>query len=104
MSGSTTYTLEEAERDLRNVYYLIRTSRRTNWAAVNKARGIKAVMKIMGVRRHELIDAMYCLKRIDCKRCNKNANGIPCYEISKRRKKAAENEARETKYIESQNS
>lgn len=79
------YTLEQAERDLCNVYWLIRASRSTNWKHVNKARAIKEAMKAMGIRRHEIVDASYCLKNFDCSRCNKNAGGIPCYQIGRRR-------------------
>lgn len=80
------YTLEQAECDLRNVYWLIRATRKRNWQHVNKARVIKAAMRLMGVKKWEIDDAMYCLKNFDCKRCNKNAQGIPCHEIGKRRK------------------
>lgn len=94
------YTLEQAEQDLRGAYWVIRNSRLTNWKAVNKIRSIKDAMRRMGVRKFEIDDACYCLKRFDCNRCDKNNHGIPCYEIGKRRKKAAEEKARETKYIE----
>jgi len=79
------YTLEQAETDLRNVYWLIRTTRVRNWKHVNKARAIKEAMKLMGVTKHEMKNAMYCLKRFDCGRCEKNKSGVPCYEIAKRR-------------------
>lgn len=82
------YTLEEAEADLRNVYWQIRTSRNTNWKCVNKAKFIKDAMRRMGVRRHEIVDASYCLRNIDCKRCDKNNGGIPCYAIARRRAQA----------------
>jgi hypothetical protein len=83
-----TYTLLDAERDLRNVYWHIRTSRGTSWKHVNQARAIKEIMRKMGVRRHEIIDATYCLRNINCNRCSKNKLGIACYEISKRRLQA----------------
>jgi len=85
MSAPVAYTLATAIRDLRNVYWTIRASRQTNWQAVNKARNIKNAMRAMGVRRHEIIDASYCLRNNDCRRCNKNAGHVPCYEIEKRR-------------------
>jgi hypothetical protein len=87
------YTLEQAEADLRNVYWLIRASRHTNWKHVNRARAIKEALKRMGIRRHEIIDASYCLRHFDCDRCKKNAGGIPCYEIGKRRAAAAKEKA-----------
>jgi len=87
------YTLEQAEQDLRNVYWMIRASRHTNWKHVNKAKWIKTAMKAMGIRRHEIVDASYCLKNFDCKRCDKNAGGIPCHEIGKRRKEKQKTEA-----------
>jgi len=87
------YTLEQAEQDLRNVYWHIRASRTTNWKYVNKARSIKDAMRRMGVKRHEINNAMYCLKTHDCKRCNwNNGAGIPCWQISRRRKLTAETE------------
>lgn len=82
------YTLEEAERDLRNVYWMIRATRVRNWKHVNKARAITTAMKLMGVKRWELINAMYCLKNINCSRCDKNKYGLACYEIGKRREQA----------------
>jgi hypothetical protein len=83
------YTLEQAERDLRNVYFMIRACRVKNWKHNNKAKWIKEAMRRMGVKRHELIDASYCLRNFDCRRCNKNAGGTPCYEIGRRRREAA---------------
>lgn len=87
---SLAYTLEQAEQDLRNVYWRIRASRTTSWKWVNKARSIKDAMRRMGVKRHEINNAMYCLKVHDCKRCNWAAGGIPCWQISERRKMDAE--------------
>lgn len=84
------YTLEQAEQDLRNVYWRLRASRSTDWKHQNKARAIKEAMKRMGIKRHEINDAMYCLRTSDCKRCNWNAGGIPCWQISKRRVAAAD--------------
>lgn len=81
------YTLAQAQRDLANVYWMIRATRVKDraWKHINKARSIKDAMRMMGVKKWEIDDAMYCLKHFDCKRCNKNAAGIPCYEIERRR-------------------
>lgn len=89
---SIAYTLETAERDLRNVYWHIRASRQTNWKYVNKARVIMAAMKLMGVKKWELTNAMHCLKNFDCTRCGKNNEGIPCHRIQERRAAAAAKE------------
>lgn len=87
------YTLEQAETDLRQVYWLIRASRETNWAHQNKARWIKSAMRRMGISDTEIRNATYCLKTKDCKRCNWNSDslGIPCWAISKRRLKMLPN-------------
>jgi hypothetical protein len=82
------YTLEHAEQDLRGVYYRIRASRQTDWKLVNEARFIQEALKRMGIKKFEIDDARYCLKKIDCNRCNKNAGGTPCYFIGERRKQA----------------
>lgn len=92
MSGLA-YTLEQAEADLRNTYWLIRASRETNWRAVNKVRVIRGALERMGVTRQEIKDAMHCLKTNNCKRCNWNASdgldaGLPCWAISRRRAQA----------------
>jgi len=84
------YTLEKAEQDLRNAYWRIRASRTTDWKWVNKARAIKDAMRLMGVKRHEINNAMYCLRSTNCKRCNWAAGGIPCWQISARRQAEAE--------------
>lgn len=90
------YTLEQAETDLRNVYWLIRATRIRNWKHVNNARAIKAAMRMMGVKKREIDDAMYCLRNFDCQRCNKNAGiNLPCHEIGKRREEAAKARDRE---------
>jgi hypothetical protein len=87
------YTLEQAESDLRNVYWMIRASRATNWKHVNRARSIKDALRRMGIKKHEISDACYCLKNFDCKRCNKNNGGIPCWSIAERRRIEAKAEA-----------
>jgi hypothetical protein len=81
------YTLEQAEADLRNAYWFIRASRKTNWKYVNKVRCIREAMLKMGVTKSEIKDAMYCLKSHNCPRCQWNSeNNLPCWQISKRRK------------------
>jgi len=90
--NSVAYTLEQAEQDLKSAYWRIRASRTTDWKWVNKARSIKDAMRLMGVKRHEINEAMYCLRVNDCKRCNWVTGGTPCWQISKRRKEAAETE------------
>jgi hypothetical protein len=84
------YTLEQAEADLRQVYWMIRASRQTNWKYVNKARSIKDAMRRMGITEDEIRNASYCLKTQDCKRCNwnKGTGELPCWKISDRRKLA----------------
>lgn len=82
------YTLEEAETDLRNTYWHIRNSRKTNWKYVNKARWIKEAILRMGITSRELSNAVYCLKTEDCQRCKWTvdpANNIPCWSLNKRR-------------------
>lgn len=85
MSGLA-YTLEQAETDLRNTYWVIRASRSTNWRAVNKVRVIRAAMECMGVTKEEIKAAMHCLKTSNCKICNyTGGNSLPCWAISSRR-------------------
>jgi hypothetical protein len=84
---ASSYTLEQAEADLRNVYWRIRCSRKTNWKALNEARSICAAMEKMGVTRWEIKAARYCLRTRDCRRCNHNAGppNVACFRIGERR-------------------
>jgi hypothetical protein len=61
--------LRGIEDEFRNQYYIIRNTRGTNWAAVNRTRVLAQFMHILGVPRWAVREARYCLRLRVCERC-----------------------------------
>jgi hypothetical protein len=61
--------LAAVEVEFRNQYWIIRSSRQTNWKAVNRTRVLAQMMYLFGIPRWAVKEARYCLRSRVCKRC-----------------------------------
>jgi hypothetical protein len=74
--------LTAVELEFRQQYWIIRSSRETNWKAVNRTRVLAKIFHLVGVPKWAVKEARYCLRSRVCKRCA--GAEIPCHSLSER--------------------